>query len=205
MLFGLYPELEGESFDVAVNVGDFTAPMAVWYARKMGLPVGTIICGCNRNGAVWDLLHRGEYNTAAPIRATQLQELDVSAAHGLERLIFEVFGADRVSAYRDICDRKGTYQLLGEDINLFNKGMFASVVSDQRAMETVNSLWRTNAYIADPYAALSCAALQDYRAKTGESRMTLVLSERSPMLFAEDICQITGITPGQLEEQVDKG
>lgn len=208
VLFGLYPELskaEGERFDVAVADGDFTAPMAAWYARRMGLPVGTIICGCNKNGAVWDLLHRGEYNTAAAVRTTQLPELDVSAAVGLERLVYETFGTDKACVYRDICAQKSTYQLLGEDLNLFNKGLFASVVSDQRAKETVNSLWRTNAYVADPYTALTCAALQDYRAKTGESRMTLVLAERSPMLFADMICQATGIAPAQLKTKVDKG
>ena len=208
VLFGLYPELsaaEGESFDIAVAVGDFTAPMAAWYARKMGLPVGMIICGCNKNGAAWDLLHRGEYNTAAPIRATQLPELDVSASEGLERLVYETFGTDKSCVYRDICAQKGAYLLLGEDLNAFNKGLFVSVVSDQRAMETVNSLWRTNAYVADPYTALICAALQDYRAKTGESRMTLVLAERSPMLFADMICKATDISPSQLKTQVDKG
>lgn len=208
VLFGLYPELsiaEGESFDIVVAAGDFTAPMAAWYARKMGLPVGTIICGCNKNGAVWDLLHRGEYNTTASIRATQLPELDVSAAVGLERLVYENFGADKACVYRDVCAQKGTYQLLGEDLSLFNKGLFVSVVSDQRATETVNSLWRTNAYIVDPYTALTCAALQDYRAKTGESRRTLVLAEHSPMLFADIICQATGIAPAQLKTKVDKG
>lgn len=208
VLFGLYPELsvqEGETFDVAVTAGDFTAPMAAWYARKMGLPIENIICGCNKNGAVWDLLHRGEYSTGAAIRTTELPELDVSAAQGLERLVCEVFDTDSACAYSEICAKKGSYELSEEDLSLLNKGLFASVVSDQRAKETVNSLWRSNGYIVDPYTALICAALQDYRAKTGESRRTLILAERSPMLFTEMIAGSTGISAAELKNRVDKG
>ena len=57
-LFGLFGELfrqgmfdSGKAIDVAVPTGDFSAPIAVWYAKEMGLPIGNIICGCK----LWDM------------------------------------------------------------------------------------------------------------------------------------------------------
>ncbi len=38
--------------------GEFTMPVAAWYARRMGLPTGDVICVCNENSAPWELLHR---------------------------------------------------------------------------------------------------------------------------------------------------
>ena len=207
VLFGLYPQIpveQGECFDITVAAGDFTQPMAAWYARKMGLPIGTIICGCTKNSGAWDLIHRGEFATGAAVLPTQLPELDVSSVSGVERLVYEVFGADRACAYRDICQKKGTYQLLGEDMNLFGKGLFSSVVSDQRAWETVNSTWRANGYITDPYTAMVYASLQDYRASTGESCLTVVMAEHSPVLFVEGICKTLSISEEQLKDRAGK-
>ena len=76
VLFGVFGEMIGNGtvkadspIDVAVPSGDFAAPMAVWYAREMGLPIANIIVCCNENGGVWSLLHKGEIRTDAIIAA----------------------------------------------------------------------------------------------------------------------------------------
>ena len=56
----------GELVDAAAMTGDFECPVALSVARNMGLPVGEIICCCNDNSGVWDLLNRG-YNFFASI------------------------------------------------------------------------------------------------------------------------------------------
>ncbi len=206
VLFGLYcelPEQEAQSFDVAVHAGDFSWPMAAWYARKLGLPVATILCGCNENGAVWDLIHRGEYATGAPLRHTATPELDVSAAMGLERLIYETLGVEEACCYRNLRDKKALYTLDELQLPLFNQGLFAAVVGSSRVEPVLVSIYRTNSYISDPYTAMTYGALQDYRARTGESRLTLLICQHSPVLHGEQVCNALGITMQTLKNRVN--
>ncbi|MBS5671923.1 MAG: hypothetical protein KHX25_07580, partial [Firmicutes bacterium] len=58
LLFGLYGALcrsgwlrLGETVQLAAASGEFTMAVAAWYARRMGLPLGDVICVCNDNGA----------------------------------------------------------------------------------------------------------------------------------------------------------
>jgi threonine synthase len=70
-------------------------------------------------------------------------------------------------------------------LDTLRKGIYATVTSDRRTMETVPNVYRTTGYLMGPYTALSYAGLLDYRAKTGESREALLLADRSPELDRE--------------------
>ncbi len=200
-LFGIYAEMrrtnaiaEDALFDVSVLSGDFSEPMAVYYAKKMGLPIGCIICTCTDNGAVWDLLHRG---TFSPVGTTENLQL------GVERLILDIFGSEEVKRFAECCKNGLSYTLEEEQLPLLNAGFFSTVAGDNRSSSTMNSIYRTSGYIADPETALCFAGLQDYRSRTGESQITLLLAQQSPLNFAEDIVKITGIKRKELEHLVN--
>ena len=64
VLFGIFGKLMrremadmNNPIDIAVMSGDFSGPMALWYARQWGLPIGNIILCCNENNNHWELLH----------------------------------------------------------------------------------------------------------------------------------------------------
>lgn len=196
VLFGLYAILKQmgiRQFDISVNSGDFNAPMAAWYARKMGLPIGMIICSCNENSTPWDFIHRGELNTGATVISTVTKELDVGNPVGMERLIYESFGVDEVKKYLSVCEKRGIYQIRPDMLNQINKGLFASVIGNDRVESVISSVYRANQCVLDPYTAVSYGSLQDYRSKTGESCPTILMSEKSPMHFASVVQNATGI------------
>lgn len=204
-LFAIYGQLQIhgiDRFDAAVNCGDFSAPMAVWYAREMGLPVGTIVCTCNENSTPWDFLHRGELNTAAAVVSTSTKELDVACPGGLERLIFAVLGFEETEKYVHCLERKGVYQIRPDMVQSISNGIFVSVVGKDRVEPMISSVYRSNNRILDPYTAVSYGGLQDYRAKTGESCPTLLLWERSPMQFAKEVQSATGLSKSEIEKQL---
>ena len=192
-LFGAYGELlrTGQvqpemAFDVAVPTGDFSWAMAVWYARQMGLPVANIICGCYQNSAVWELLHLGE------ARTDELPE-------ELERLVFGTLGIEEVKRY---CGQTGTYRLLPADLERIRKGLFAAVVSQERVDAAIPSVYRTGGYILGPSGALAYSALQDYRARSGESRLAILLEDRSPLLDSKTVARAMGITEQELKQKI---
>lgn len=209
VLFGLFGELLrneqvrfDRSVDVAVTAGSFSAPMAVWYARYMGLPIGTIVCGCNENGAPWDLLHRGEVDTDALAVKTTTPESDFALPPDLERLICATLGQEESMRYWWSCTEGAVYAPPEAKFDELRKGMFAAVVSRARVETIIPSVYRTNQYILDTYAALAYGALSDYRARTGASGMALLLTEKSPMCNAGAVADAMHITPQELKKRL---
>ncbi len=193
VLFGVYSIVPSDRFDISVNSGDFSVPMAVWYARKMGLPVGTIVCACNENSAPWDFLHRGDMNTGLSKVDTALLDLDVPNPAGLERLIFSSLGYEETSKYLEKSQRRGVYSLPPHMLQALNEGMFVSVVGTDRAEAVIGSVYRSNLCVLDPYTAVSYGSLQDYRAKTGEGNPTVLLWEKNPLKYPDMVTRATGL------------
>ena len=190
--------------DICVNSGDFLVPMAAWYARNMGLPLGTIICSCNENSTAWDFLHRGELNTGAATVHTTMKALDVSHPAGLERLIFATLGFDENRKYLETAARRGVYQIRPDMVEQVSAGMFVSVVGKDRVVPLISSVYRSNDFVLDPYTAISYGGLQDYRAKTGESHPTVLLWQHSPMRFLDMVQNATGLAELDIEEKLNR-
>lgn len=211
MLFGIFGELirtEQVSADspinIAVSTGNFAAPMAAWYGRQMGLPIGTIICGCNENGAVWDLLHRGEMDTDLLAVDTSTPECDYAVPPGLERLICSCCGQEETMRFWWCCAEGGCYMPTEEAYRAIRKGMFAAVASNVRLETIIPSVYHTNRYILDPYAALAYGALSDYRARTGAGETVLLLSEKSPMYSAQAVARMLQMDVTELDNRLSE-
>lgn len=207
ILFSMYGELSKAgvyAFDIALTAGDFSLPMAAWYARKMGLPIGVIVCASYENGNLWDLIHRGELNTGAAIAKTALPRLDTNYANGLERLLFGTLGVCEVARYLQTLESGSIYHLQDTaELPKLNNKLYACVVGARRVDSVISSVYQTNDYIMEPLAALSYGGLQDYRAKTGENRMTLLLAENSPHKFTNRIADAIGMTEKDLMNRLN--
>lgn len=208
VLFGIFTSSVGENcefVDISVACGDFTQPMAAWYARKMGLPIGNIICACNGNSGPWDLICRGEVNTGAALVKTQVSALDDPCPLGLERLIFETLGHEAATDFAALHARKGVFRVDPEFLPQLNSGLTSAVVGDSRIATILSSVYRTNKYIADPYAAIPYGAVQDHRARSGDSKLTLFFADYSPLLKVEECAGLIGISKEVLTATVNSG
>lgn len=201
VLFGLYGELLkaeitscDQTVDISVSADGFSAPMAAWYARKMGLPIGTIICTCEENSSVWDLIHRGVFNTA-----TAQDDLLM----GIERLIQATLGFEAVKSYLAKCQNRQIFSVIEGAQGILNNGFFCAVAGENRSESIINSVFRSSSYVIDPCTALCYGGLQDYRARTGGSRMTLLLAERIPIDFTAEIAKATGIPKEKIVDYVN--
>lgn len=185
---------KGETLDLAVESRHFCAPMAAWYARKMGLPIGTIICAGYDVSDTWDLLHRGELNTAS-MRSDSV---------GLGRLIYMTMGIEESMRFTEACKDRKLYCVDEDQLKLLSDGLFAAVVSKDRIHSVISSFYRSNGYIPDTFSAVSYAAVQDYRSKTGESCKTMLLSLECPANQTAGLSRILGITAEQVENIVHR-
>ncbi len=201
ILFGVYSEMLragilhiNQTFDIALICGDFSAPISAFYARRLGLPIETIICTSQENSPVWDLIQRGSFNTA-------IADTDLSL--GIERLIHETVGSEQVQIYRQKNDTESTYFVPEEILPVFNSGLFCSVPGETRASAVINSVYRTSGYLTDPVTALCYGSMQDYRARTGESRVTLLLSMDPPHSHCNEIHDATGLSRDEILKTIN--
>lgn len=210
VLFGIFGELmrfnavdAEHPVDIAVPSGDFSAPMAVWYARSMGLPISNIICGCNDNGGIWDLLHHGEIHTDAVAEKTLTPAGDYAVPADLERLIYGTLGQEETGRFLEACAAGQTYYPPEPLFEEFRRGLYAGVVSNDRMESIIRSFYNTNTYMMDPYSALAYCSLQDYRTRYSETRTALVLCEKSPVHAAPIVARSLGISLEELSDRLN--
>lgn len=188
-LFGELQRLElagyNKPIDISVAVDDFSGPMALYYAKEMGLPVGRIVFGCNENSGAWDLLHHGELHTGRAIIPTPTEFCDHTAPASLERLVHSRLGREEAIRYGETVSRKGVYAVTEEERTPLSEGFFGAVISRKRMQAVIRNVSASNAYQLHPYGALAYGALQDYRAIDNEVGPALILSEYSAETYAE--------------------
>lgn len=170
-----------EKVDISTLSGEFFGPISAWYARSWGAPIGSIVCCCNENNQMWELLHRGQLRTDGVATQTALPLADVAVPVGLERLIYAAGGSGEVCRYQEILRQGGVYTPGEELLEQMARGMAVSVVGRQRMEDTLRSV-RACGTLLSPYDGLCHAGLLDHRTKTGNRDWALILSERSPKL-----------------------
>ena len=173
VLFGTFGEIRREAlidkesgFDVVVNAGDSAAASAVWYAKRMGLPIDTIIFSCDEGSFEWDVLRRGICSTT-------------TEDNSLEQMIYHAFGPEETKKFLLAETVGGVYAADEDLVQKLQNDAFAAAVSRNRLAGVVSSVSRTDSYRISNETACSFGGLQDYRARTREVRPALILVEAS--------------------------
>ena len=198
VLAGIFGKLIREEYtdgtqpvDLAVNAGDFSVPVAAWYLRRMGFPVGNIICACGENSGIWELMHQGQ------IRG------DVAGAMPeLERLISGVLGFEQANQFASAVKTGGIYALRPGMAAALREGFSPFVVSQNRGHSLISGVYRTSGYVMGRDTAPAYGALQDYRARQSQGRCTLLIADRSPVRDMQSVCQTLGMTPSELRKNL---
>lgn len=188
--------------DVVVLGEDFVTPMAVWYARKMGLPIGAIICCCNDNGNIWDLLQRGQMKMEQTPVKTNTPKCDISMPEGFEWLLYETQGPEAVAEFASACELGGLYQIDPKAYPIIKQGMYAFVVGEKRSLDIIPNVYSATGYVLCPYSALTYSGLMDYRAMSGENGPALMISQWSPLHSKDIVAQAMGISVSDLRERI---
>ena len=192
-----------QKIDFAVSSGDFSAFMAAWYARNMGLPLETIICCCTENNGIWNLFHKGTIRTDAQVLHTYTPACDYAIPADLERLIFALSDVEEVRRFCDIYRVGGTYEVAEDMLTRLREGVHIRVVGSKQVASVIPNLYKITGYIADPYTALSYGGLMDYRAVTGSSRHALIVSDESPLFSFDYVCRCMNLEPTEIKSKFE--
>ena len=168
-VYGKYCRQDISEFDIAVETADLQQLFAIRYAQKMGLPIRKIILGCIDGDGLWEFLSFGTYQTLRKDRIPCL-----------EALLWLEFRYPEAERYAAAVEQKAVYRLPEPSLDMFRKGMFATVVGNDRVKNVIESTMRTNNYRMESGTARAFGALQNYRAKSGINRNTLMFATNHP-------------------------
>lgn len=188
--------------DIAAVSGDFTVPISAWYLREMGFPIGNIICCCNENKQVWDLLCNGQMRTDEIPLSTTVPEADVALPVNLERLISGCGGMPEVQRYLKCCADGNPYSVSDPMLAKLRDGLYVSVVSSDRVETTIPNVFKTHQYVLSPASALAYSGLLDYRTKTGITRAAMFLSDQSPACDAAFVAEAMKLSETELKKLI---
>ncbi|MBR4057268.1 MAG: threonine synthase [Oscillospiraceae bacterium] len=183
----------GEKLDFCVPTGNFGNILAGYYAKRMGLPVGRLLCASNANDVLTEFIDTGVYNRNRSFLTTISPSMDILVSSNLERLLMLLSDSDsEVRAYMEALSEDGCYTVSDAVRQGVQETLSAGCCDDTRTKETIATVFRAHDYLIDPHTAVAARVLEDYREKTGEKRPCVVVSTANPYKFASDVLDALG-------------
>ena len=186
----------GDKVNFAVPTGNFGNILAAYYAKRMGLPVGKLICASNRNNVLTDFFDTGVYDKRREFFKTTSPSMDILISSNLERLLFELSdrSAVRVSMRMEKLAKEGVYELYDDEREAVQQQFWADFCDEDETVETIYEFFEEYQYPMDTHTACAMFAASNYMAENKkEGAPMVVVSTASPYKFPQAVMYaITG-------------
>ena len=168
----------GDSVNFTVPTGNFGNILAGYYAKRMGLPVGKLVCASNANNVLTDFLQTGIYDR-------QLYHLTEDTA--------------TVAAWMKSLAEVGKYDA-SRLLPALQEHFWAAFADDRATEEEIRTVYERTQYTLDTHTAVAYRAAEDYRRETGDAHPMVVLSTASPYKFGASVLHALGENVAELDE-----
>ena len=179
----------GDKVDFSVPTGNFGDILAGYLAKKLGLPVGRLICASNANNVLTDFLTTGAYDRRRPLLKTTSPSMDILVSSNLERLLYLLSGDTALVAglMKDLSEQ-GFYRVPDALLAAIQAEFAAGYCDDAQAEAVIGRVYREQGYLMDPHTACGWAAAETHR---GDAP-TVVLATASPYKFSTAVLTAIG-------------
>lgn len=184
---------EGEEINVVVPTGNFGNILAAFYAKKMGLPIGRLICASNENRVLYDFFTSGAYDRNREFVLTSSPSMDILISSNLERLIYQIAGmdADKNRELMEALKRSGRYEIT-EKMREGLSDFYGNYANEQETAQTIRNLYEKTGYVIDTHTAVASCVLRKYVQETGDDRVAVIASTASPFKFTRSVMNAIG-------------
>ena len=186
----------GDKVNYCVPTGNFGNILACYYAKKMGVPVGKLICASNCNDVLTDFIRTGVYDRNRPFHTTMSPSMDILISSNLERLLFDLSGGDDVlvKGYMEQLKENGRYEIGAEMKAKLQELFYGGFASEADTSATITALY-ADGYLIDTHTAVAAKVLEDYRRETGDETVAVFASTASPYKFCDSVLTAIGEEP----------
>lgn len=162
----LYGQLAEQATRVIVPTGNLGNLTAGLLARATGVPIAQFVAANNLNDSLVRYLATGQYDPKNTIR-TMSSAMDVHAPNNLSRFTW----------------------LFDGDLDAIRSVVRAVRVSDEQTIQTIKQVYADTGYLLDPHTAVGWQASEALNGSSPD----VIVSTASPLKFAEEIFEKTGI------------
>ena len=187
----------GEKVNFCVPTGNFGDILAAYYAKRMGLPVGRLICASNRNDVLTDFLRTGIYDRNRPFHTTMSPSMDILVSSNLERLLFDLSGENdaEVRSYMESLTKEGRYEVSDSIKAALREQYWGGFCDEAGTADAIADFYHHKGYLIDTHTAVAAHVMEQYRAATGDRTPTVFVSTASPYKFCNHVLAAIGETP----------
>ena len=147
-------ELEiGDEVVLHIPSGNFGNALGAYYARSLGLPVAKIVIASNANNVLTEWIESGCYDLSKrDLIATTSPAMDILKSSNVERILFDLFGAERTRGLMRELDENGRYQLSPAEHERIGKIFAADFCTDAESLQYIREGF-ARGYLMDPHTA----------------------------------------------------
>ena len=190
----------GEPVHFCVPTGNFGDILAGYFAKRMGLPVGKLICASNRNDVLTEFLFTGVYDKRRTFYKTTSPSMDILVSSNLERLLSLLTGDDAyVAGLMKQLNEQGHYKVSDELLKKLKAEFSCGCCDDAAAAETIGRLWAEENYLCDPHTAVAWNVAEQFGKTCSGGAPVVVLSTASPYKFPAAVLSALGQKAGEDE------
>ena len=182
----------GDKVNYIVPTGNFGDILAGLFAKKMGLPVGKLVCASNENKVLTEFFETGTYNKNRAFHVTKSPSMDILISSNLERLLYIVCGAEKCAKYMKDLNEKGEYTISKEELAQIREQIDAGYADDKASYETIKAVYERDGYLMDTHIAVAWNVYEKWVNESESTDTCVVLSTASAYKFASSVMTALG-------------
>lgn len=192
----------GEKLNVVVPTGNFGNILAAYYAKRMGVPVGKLICASNSNNVLTDFLRTGVYDRNRRFYTTISPSMDILVSSNLERLLYHLSGGDSeyIAGLFAELSSKGRFEVSEEIKKSLRELFWADFCTDDETKAAIASTYDRYGYTVDTHTGVAVGVYKKYTDETGNQTCTVIASTASPYKFPDAVLSALGASCGSGDE-----
>jgi threonine synthase len=167
----------------SVPSGNFGNSLGCEIARRMGLPVTSLIIATNENDEFPKFLESGVYRKVDPSRECLSNAMNVGNPSNLARY-FDLYGGT--------VDKEGNVHKK-PDVDEMRKYLYSVSISDEETVKTIKEIYEKYKVLLEPHGAVGVAALVHHYGKI--DKPAICFETAHPSKFPEIIEETLKITP----------
>ena len=183
----------GDKVNYIVPTGNFGDILAGYFAMKMGLPVGKLVCASNSNNVLTDFFTNGVYDRNRDFHITKSPSMDILISSNLERLLYFVCGPDKCAKYMEELKNTGKYALEKEELEKIREIFDAGCADDEDTYKTINDVYKAHGYLIDTHTAVAWNVYEKWKEKSNNGNKSIVLSTASAYKFSSGVLHSLGL------------
>ncbi len=178
-----------------VPTGNFGDVLAGHWARRMGVPIPTLVVATNTNDILARTLATGRYTTDGVV-PTLSPSMDIQVSSNFERLLYELAGDDAaaVRAHMQALSEDGGFTLSAAERAALARGFAAGRADDAETLACIARTASEAGRVVDPHTAVALSVAEE----RDDPEALVVLSTAHPAKFPDAVRRATGTAPPEV-------